>query len=61
MKQTPSFSLGMTVITPGALAVLGRNNSTGREYRNMLYRGIDPAVERKLLERRQKQRRQPNR
>ncbi|NLN92782.1 MAG: hypothetical protein GX130_05655 [Candidatus Hydrogenedens sp.] len=32
MKQIPSFSLGMTVITPGALAALGRNNSTGLEY-----------------------------
>ena len=61
MKHTPAFSLCITVITPGALPVLGRNKSTGREYRNMLYRGIDPAVERKLLERRQKQRRQPNR
>lgn len=32
MNKTPSFSLGMTVITPGALAALGRNSSTGLEY-----------------------------
>lgn len=32
MKHSPSFSLGMTVITPGALEALGRNGSTGLEY-----------------------------
>jgi hypothetical protein len=39
MGDTPSFSFGPLVATPGALEALGRNGSTGLEYLQRHARG----------------------